>query len=67
MGPKPRINLENRGKVLALSEEGYSQRRIAARIGCSRKSISEILKMHRITGSVKDRKGHWPGSLKFLQ
>ena len=25
MGPKPRINFEDRGKVLALSEEGYSK------------------------------------------
>ena len=25
MGPKPRISLKDRGKVLALSEEGYSQ------------------------------------------
>ena len=25
MGPKPRISLEDRGKVVVLSEEGYSQ------------------------------------------
>ena len=35
MAPRPRISLENRGKVLALSEEGYSQREIADRVGCS--------------------------------
>ena len=56
MGRKPRISLENRGKVLVLSEEGCSQRTIPARVSCSQKSISEILKKHRITGSVKDRK-----------
>ena len=32
MGPKPRISLEDTGKVLALSEEGYSQRVIAVRV-----------------------------------
>ena len=32
MGPKPRISLQNRGKVLALSEEGYPQREIARRV-----------------------------------
>ena len=34
MGPKPRISLEDNGKVLALSEEGYSQQVIAVHIGC---------------------------------
>ena len=32
MGPKPRISLEDRGKVLTLSEEDYSQRVIAVRV-----------------------------------
>ena len=44
MGPKPRISLEDKGKVLALSEEGYTQREIAARVGCTQSSVSEILK-----------------------
>ena len=56
MGPKPRISLENRGKVLALSEEGYSQREIARRVGCCQRSVSDILKKQHLTGSVKDRK-----------
>ena len=50
MGPKPRINLEDRGKVVVLSEEGYSQREIAARVGCSQKSVTEILRKQRLTG-----------------
>ena len=54
MGPKPRINLENRGKLLALSQEGYTQREIAARVGCSEGSVSDILKKQRLTGSVND-------------
>ena len=56
MGPKPRISLEDKGKVLALSEEGYTQREIAARAGCTQSSVSEILKKKRLTGSVKDAK-----------
>ena len=56
MGPKRRISLEDRGKVLALSEEGYTQREIAARVGCTQSSVSEILKKKRLTGSVKDAK-----------
>ena len=44
MGRKPRICLENNGKVLALSEEGYLQREVARRVGCSQKSVSDILK-----------------------
>ena len=44
MGPKPRINLEDNGKVQALSEEGYSQRVIAVCVGCSQRSVYDILK-----------------------
>ena len=54
MGPKPRISLENRGKVLALLEESYSQREIAVRaVGCSQRSVSDILKKERLT-NVKE-------------
>ena len=57
MGPKPRISLEDKGKVQALSEEGYSQRVIAVRIGCSQRSVCDILiKTKKLTGSVKDLK-----------
>ena len=53
---KPRISLENRGKVLALSEEGYSQEEVAHRVGYSQRSVSDILKKQRLTGCVRDRK-----------
>ena len=57
MGPKPRINIEDRGKVLELSEEGYSQRVIAVCVGCSQRRVCEILeKKKKLTGSVKDLK-----------
>ena len=56
MGPRPRISLENRGKVVALSEEGYSKREIADRFGCSQRSFRDILKKQRLTESVKDLK-----------
>ena len=55
MGPKPRITLENRAKVIVLSEEGYSQRQIADRLGCSQKSIDRTLRRHSATGSVQDK------------
>ena len=44
MDQKKRISLEDRRKVLALSEEGYTQREIAARVGCTQSSVSEIVK-----------------------
>ena len=54
MGPKPGISLENCGKMLALSEEGDSQREIAVRaVGCSQRSVSDILKKQRLT-NVKE-------------
>ena len=54
MGRKPRISLENRGKVFALSEEGYSQRAVARRFGCSQRTVSDILRKQRLTGCVRD-------------
>ena len=56
MGRKPRISLENRGKVLVLSEKVYSQREVARRVGCCQRSVSDILKKARLTGGVRDRK-----------
>ena len=54
MGPKPRISYENRGKVLALSEEGCSQREITVRaVGCSQRSVSDTSKKQRLT-NVKE-------------
>ena len=56
MGPKPTISLENRGKIIALAEEQYPHREIAARVGCSHGAVGEIVRKHRLTGSVTDRK-----------
>ena len=43
--------------MLALFDEGYTQREIAARMGCTESvSVSEILKKNTLTGSVKDAK-----------
>ena len=56
MPPKPKIYIETRGgKIVALLEEGYSSRQIAARLVCIRKSVSLILQKQRSTGSVVDR------------
>ena len=56
MAPKPRITLEDRGKIVALSEEGYTQRVIAARVGCTQASVSGIFKKKMVYGNVKDVK-----------
>ena len=56
MGPKPTISLENRGKIIALAEEQYPHREIAARVGYSHGAVGEIVRKHRLTGSVTDRK-----------
>ena len=56
MAPKPRITLEDRGKIVALSEEGYTQRVIAARVGCTQARVSGILKKKMVYGNVKDAK-----------
>ena len=56
MRPRPRISVENRAKIVILAEEGYSQRAIASRVGCSQRSVCEIIKKHTETGEVRDRK-----------
>lgn len=56
MAPKLRISMVNRGKIVALHEELYSQREIAIRVGCSSSAVGEIIKKYRETGSVEDRK-----------
>ena len=38
MGRKPRISLENRGKVLVLLDEGYLQREVTHGVGCSQRT-----------------------------
>ena len=41
---------------MALSEEGYTQRVIAAHVGCTQASVSGILKKKMVYGNVKDAK-----------
>lgn len=53
MGPKPRIIVERRGIVLALSREGYTQQKIAGKVGCGQRGVTDILKKKQLTGSVK--------------
>ena len=48
--------MEDRGKIVALSEEGYTQRVIAARVGCTQASVSGILKKMMVYGNVNDAK-----------
>ena len=38
MGRKPRISLENRGKVFALLDEGYLQTEVTRGVGCSQRT-----------------------------
>ena len=54
MPPKPRISIENRANLILLLKSGHTQREVATMIGCSQKSVAEILKKHRLTGSVRD-------------
>ena len=49
---KRRIAIENRGKIVALDQEGYSQRQIADRVECCQKSVSLILKKEKTNGSL---------------
>ena len=48
--------METRWEIIVLSEELYSQQEIASRVGCSRSAVGEIIRKHRLTGSVADRK-----------
>ena len=52
---KRRIAIENRRKIVALDQEGYSQRQIADRVECCQKSVSLILKKEKTNGSLADR------------
>ncbi|KAI6652420.1 hypothetical protein LOD99_7434 [Oopsacas minuta] len=54
MPSKPRITIENRANLILLSESGHTQREVAKMVGCSQKSVAEILKKHRLTGTVRD-------------
>ena len=37
------ISIDSRGKIVILSEEGYTQRHITARIGCSQQDVCKVL------------------------
>lgn len=53
------VSKESRGAIIALANEGFSSREIAARVPCCQKSVSNILRLHRETNSVnvKERSG----------
>ena len=50
-----KISLIERQKVIVLHEEGYSQCQISSKTGYS-KTVTEIIKKFRETGSLEDRK-----------
>ena len=56
MPPKQRIALEKRGMIIALHQEGLSQRVISQRVRCSQSSVHYIIKKERECGSVRDKK-----------
>ncbi len=57
MVPTPRLSTEDRIRVVVLHEEGLSCNKIAERMNIARSTAQEIVKKHRETGTVKDRKG----------
>ncbi|KAI6648383.1 hypothetical protein LOD99_8173 [Oopsacas minuta] len=54
MPSKSRISIENRANLILLSESGHTQREEAKMVGCSQKSVAEILKKHRLTCTIRD-------------
>ena len=54
MPSNPRISIGNRASLILLSESGYTQREVAKMVRCSQKSVAEVLRKHRLTGSVED-------------
>ena len=44
-----------RGQIIALTNEGYSQRQVAARIGVSKGAVQRTLERFRKTGSYSSR------------
>ena len=57
MESRPRLSQEARVRVVVLAEEGYSMNKIAQRLQIGRRTVQEIVKKHKETGSVKDREG----------
>ena len=57
MSPVPRLSTEDRVRVVVLHEEGYSCNMIALRLKVARCTVQQIVKKHKETSSVEDRKG----------
>ena len=52
---KPRISIEDRGRIVAYREMGYSYRAIAKPIGCSVGAVHHVIQKKQETGTVIDR------------
>eukprot|EP00795_Rhopilema_esculentum_P006592 gene6592-12133_t len=57
MSPVPRLSTEDRIRAVVLHEEGYSCNKIALKLKVARITVQQIIKKHKETGSVEDRKG----------
>ena len=55
MGKVRNLSMEERIKIVVLSEEGYSARKIAEKLKCSHSTVVRLLKKRRETGKVEDR------------
>lgn len=51
----PYLSLENRVTCTVLHQEGWTQKRIAERIGCSQNAVSLAIRRHQQTGSHQNR------------
>ena len=52
---KPRTSMEDRGRIVAYREMGYSYRAIAKTIGCSVGAVHHVIQKKQETGRVIDR------------
>ena len=50
------LSVEERAKIVVLVQEGFSMNRVATRMGVSRCCVQEIMKKHKETGTVADRR-----------
>ena len=53
---RPRTSLVMRGQMIILQEEGYSCQQIAKRLGCSKRTVENILRKSKVRGHLKDLK-----------
>lgn len=51
----PKVDLQDRYRIVFLHEQGRTQRQIAVEVGCSQSSVHKILKKKLETGSVLDK------------